>query len=202
MSTVWDCSVCGWTAQLHVRVVFFSFLLRAIRYVKCRWRIELKYIYFSDSSPFAALLTEYISGKLPESCSQLRLHFRLHSGSWVEKALLIPLRDIWVWLAFISFVILFQTSQSHRKLYPVLTQLRLSFYHLLGAPLVMIMIVLSADSLLLWLAIWHHGMQTKSEGFSWSMPWKCRDKGYHCLPSIADQFLTYWGACNSWGTVR
>lgn len=25
--------------------VFFSFLLRAIRYVECRWRIELKYIY-------------------------------------------------------------------------------------------------------------------------------------------------------------
>lgn len=45
MSTVWDCSVCGWTAQLHGRVFFFSFLLRAIRYVECRWRIELKYIY-------------------------------------------------------------------------------------------------------------------------------------------------------------
>lgn len=63
--------------------------------------------------PFAVLHKEYISGKLPKCFSQFRLHFRLCLGSCVEKASCLPWDGAQVGLTSISFMILFETSQSH-----------------------------------------------------------------------------------------
>lgn len=74
-----------------------------------------------------------------KSFSQFRLHFRLCLGSWVEKALSLPLGGVQAGLTSISSVILFQTSQSHMKLHFVFIQLGRSLHHHRAPPVVMVL---------------------------------------------------------------
>lgn len=58
---------------------------------------------FSNESPFAALRNEYVSlANCPKSFSWFRLHFMLCLGSWMEKALCLPLTDVQVGLASLA----------------------------------------------------------------------------------------------------
>lgn len=126
--------------------------------------------------PFAVLHKEYISGKLPKCFSQFRLHFRLCLGSCVEKASCLPWDGAQVGLTSISFMILFETSQSHETpSYPYLMP-----HPYLG-------LYCTATSMLhhWW---WCYPLCTlqhkpKCEGWDWGMPWKTGDKDSYCSSS-------------------
>lgn len=93
--------------------------------------MKVHLLYFAMSVSLANCLKTF---------SQFRLHIRLCLGIWVEKALCLPLRDVQVGLISISFMILFQTSQSRMKLYLILTQLAgLLHYQLHATPLLMVL---------------------------------------------------------------
>lgn len=83
-----------------------------MRYTELQWRIKLKYAFWWESHLLYFIRSVSLANS-QKSFSQFRLHFRLCLGSCVEKASCLPWDGVQVGFTSISFMILFETSQSH-----------------------------------------------------------------------------------------